>query len=420
MSDQEYLAPVLVQDGQPIGLSRLRHGEHGRSERWLQELLFKHPSLVPAEAFEPNFTRMRPLAMEVPTPRGRLDLLFINDTGHLTLVETKLWRNPEARRTVVAQIVDYAECFASWTYDELREAVVKARGVAGGVRDPLIEAVCSDPDDFDESKFIDSVSRNLRLGRFVLLIIGDGIREGVEQLAEFLNQTPQLQFRLGLIELAMYRLNDDAKSMFVQPRLLAKTREVTRAIVEINYSHKPDVKVQVPNQSPETKSATGRSVITEAEFLEELQAASPPEVASFIRWVFEQAVARDLKLRWATNGPFIEYEHEDTGDRFTFGKLNKVGTFATTGHLSSQCPKHGLSPAIYEAYLNTVAAFFNGAERKRLNSPKHSWVTVCIDNSPKKGLPLVELAKHGKAWFTAIDRAVEKIDEEMAARENEI
>lgn len=420
MSDQEYLAPVLVQDGQSIGLSRLRNGEHGRSERWLQELLFEHPSLVPAEAFEPTFTRMRPLAMEVPTPRGRLDLLFINDTGHLTLVETKLWRNPEARRAVVAQLVDYAECFASWTYDDLREAVVKAQGVAGGVRDPLIEAVCSDPEDFDESKFIDSVSRNLRLGRFVLLIIGDGIREGVEQMAEFLNQTPQLQFRLGLIELAMYRLNDDSASMFVQPRLLAKTREVTRAIVEINYSHRSDVKVHVPNQLPENRSATARSNITEAEFLEELQANNTADVVNFVRWVFEQLEARGLELRWATNGPFLEYVHEDTGERFTFGKLNKVGTFATMGHLSGQCPKHGLSPVIYEEYLDTVAKFFEGAERKRINSPKHSWVTVCIDNSPKKGLPLVGLAKHGKAWFAAIDRAIERIDEELAARDNAV
>jgi len=418
MSDQQFLAPVLVQNGQTIGLSRLRHGKHGQSERWLQELLFKHPSLVPAEAFEPTFARMRPLAMEVPTPRGRLDLLFINDTGHLTLVETKLWRNPEARRTVVAQLVDYAECFASWTYDDLCEAVVKARGVASGGNDPLIETVCSDPEDFDEREFVDSVSRNLKLGRFVLLIIGDGIREGVEQMAEFLNQTPQLQFRLGLVELAMYQLDDESKSMFVQPRLLAKTREVTRAIVEINYSRRSDVKVHVPNQLEEKASTTARSKITEAEFLEHLQETCSADIVNFVRWVFEQAIERGLKLKWATNGPFLDYEHEDTGNRFTFGKVNKVGNFTTTGNLSAQCPKHGLSPAIYEEYLDTVAGFFEGANQQRFNSPKHTWVTVCIDDSPKKGLPLDRLAKHGKAWFAAIERAIERIEEEFAARED--
>ena len=47
----------------------------------------------------------------------------MNGEGYLTLVETKLWRNPEARRTVVAQIIDYASHLSTWTYDDLRQAV---------------------------------------------------------------------------------------------------------------------------------------------------------------------------------------------------------------------------------------------------------------------------------------------------------
>ena len=55
------------------------------------------------------------------------------------------------------------------------------------------------------------MNRNLRLGRFVLLIVGDGIHEGVEKMADFLNQTPQLQFTLGLVEMGLYALDDKAQ-----------------------------------------------------------------------------------------------------------------------------------------------------------------------------------------------------------------
>jgi hypothetical protein len=38
-------------------------------------------------------------------------------------VETKLWRNPEAHRTVVAQILEYAKNLTSWDYDSVDKAV---------------------------------------------------------------------------------------------------------------------------------------------------------------------------------------------------------------------------------------------------------------------------------------------------------
>ena len=37
--------------------------------------------------------------------------------GRLSIVECKLWRNPEARRAVVTQVLDYAEEIRTWSYD---------------------------------------------------------------------------------------------------------------------------------------------------------------------------------------------------------------------------------------------------------------------------------------------------------------
>ena len=49
--------------------------------------------------------------------------MFISPKGLLTVVETKLWRNPAAHRTVVAQILEYANRLATWDCRSLDEAV---------------------------------------------------------------------------------------------------------------------------------------------------------------------------------------------------------------------------------------------------------------------------------------------------------
>ena len=71
--------------------------------------------MIPVGDIEPLFAGLRPLARELPVGGGFLDLIFMNGEGYLTLVETKLWRNPESRRTVVAQIIDYASHLSTWT-----------------------------------------------------------------------------------------------------------------------------------------------------------------------------------------------------------------------------------------------------------------------------------------------------------------
>jgi len=47
----------------------------------------------------------------------------MNSSGYLTLVETKLWRNPESRRTVIGQIIDYAKELSRLSYEGLLDAI---------------------------------------------------------------------------------------------------------------------------------------------------------------------------------------------------------------------------------------------------------------------------------------------------------
>lgn len=83
-----------------------------------------------------------------------------------------------------------------------------------------------------EPEFVDAISRSLQEGRFLVLLAGDGIREGVQSLTELLNRSATKAFSFGLIEVALYRFG---KNRFaIQPRLLAETEVVTRQMTIVN------------------------------------------------------------------------------------------------------------------------------------------------------------------------------------------
>jgi len=147
-------------------------------EKWLQRLIMRHPSLLPVDQIEPAFNSLIPICVELPVRSGSMDNLFVTPAGDIALVECKLWRNPEARREVVAQIIDYATEISTWTYETLQDAIRRTK--------PLDESdekstrslydLVSAHGEIDEVSFHDAVSRNLKRGRFLLLIVGDGTR----------------------------------------------------------------------------------------------------------------------------------------------------------------------------------------------------------------------------------------------------
>lgn len=221
--------PVIVAaNGAASVLERLplSTGNEGQfSEAWLQNALFAHPECLPIKEIDPHIGILIPVCTEIETGAGPADILFVTPTGQIVLVETKLWRNPEARRAVVAQILDYAKELTSWSYEDLEREAARASGQGKG---HLLSCVKKVGQTVDESGFVDGVTRSLKSGDFLLIIIGDGIRSGAESLVGFLEQYGNLSFRLSLLEVAAYRL--PGNEILLQPRTLAKTEILQRTI----------------------------------------------------------------------------------------------------------------------------------------------------------------------------------------------
>jgi len=414
MENDQYALPVLIRDGETIIMQRVPLMEKVFSEDWLQKLLFENPTILPFPDLEPAFDGSVPIVRELATTAGPVDLVYVNSKGYITLVETKLWRNPEARRSVVAQLIDYAKEIADWSYEEFIAAIRKSDTGANRVADPLINQFSDmEGDDFDQTVFIDRVTRNLQKGRFLLLIVGDGIQEGVEKMADFLQQTPHLGYSLGLVELAVYREGPERKgTLYVQPKILARTREIVRAIVELKipatYS---DISVTLPAE--DSKRSAPRKRLTEEEFFEELQKSSGDKSVQFAKWVLDHAEENGMRIDWMEGGPTLKYDDPETGQFFTLGQLHKNGTLAETDRLRARFRKLGWPLDACLAYFDEVAALIPGACRKsfpgRPGKPSREAIVYGKNPTFSSYPPFELLFEKKEDWLKAISKLVDRI-----------
>lgn len=228
---------LLDNDDGPSKAERLAFGDTaGRDEAWLRDTLIDHPELLPIGEIDPSFGPLVPLCTELGTSAGPIDAAFISPHGRLTLVECKLWRNPEARRKVVAQILDYARVISKWSYPDLQRQVAHRKGIAGNLPFEFCRLV---QPDLIEQRFIDQVTRSMRSGRFLLLIAGDGIREDIGSMTELVNRNSAMGFSFGLVEVALYGLPSGA--LLVQPRVVARTKIVERTVVLVRDANRAAV-----------------------------------------------------------------------------------------------------------------------------------------------------------------------------------
>lgn len=206
-------------------LTRVPFGS-GFNEAWLQQRLFENPQSLPLTEIDPAYQQVCPLCMEMRTGAGPIDIVYVTPQGRLVVVETKLWRNPEARRKVIGQILDYAKELSRWSYSDLQREVSRRTGIKGNSPFKLISQQVGN---VDEAAFVDGVSKSLERGDFMLLIAGDGIRKDAQGIVEFIQDAGHLRFILSLLEIAVYKQTQ--KDYFIiQPRILAKTEIIERAL----------------------------------------------------------------------------------------------------------------------------------------------------------------------------------------------
>lgn len=331
-------------------LHRLKLGDRDIQESDLQEILDRSPSLLPVSRFDESFAPALSLGREIMG----IDNLFISPRGRLTVVETKLWRNPQAVREVLAQMIDYASRLSKLDYETLESrcrnsgrSPVGEHGLYGLARAAFPEGTP------DESQFIDQVTRDLRNGRFLLLVVGDGIREGLEGMLDALHHQSRLHFTFGLVELRLYRMpgSDDILAV---PSVVSHSTEIERAVVTIRHEAAGDVQVEV-RSDPGEKAPR----LSEREFLESI---TDPATRRFAEKVFDWA-RESASIHTSANSAAIRVPFSTTRKGLILLRLFRSGrVYVTPPKLRPTLSKAGVEHDVALEIAEKLKSIFPGAE----------------------------------------------------------
>lgn len=302
------------------------------------------------------------------------------------LVEAKLWRNPQARREVVAQALDYVAALTALGYEAFETACRKGQGMTAA---SLHGLMAERADALPQEAFVDAVSRNLRFGRILVIALGDGIRSETEALADLLQSHAGAHFTFALVELATWR-NPATGELIALPSTLVRTAMITRGIVTVE-EEAAVIKPVTPSAMP-GKATT----ISEELYYEELgrkASTAPALVKSFLAHLEPLGVYGDLMASLNLKADLPGAKRATNFGYITKGGKVWTDTLAWTS-----------APDVAEAYNARLAALIGGVVGYTTSGS--SYVSTNGSSAPKV---TDLLPQHEAAWLDAIAGAADAI-----------
>jgi len=264
-----------------------------KAEADLQKLLSDSPDLIPVDEIGQDLSPLVLGVREVGLPgSGNTDLLAFTADGDIAIIECKLASNPESKRKVIGQILEYAAFLWGMSYEELDDRI-EAR-LKQGLGDLVGNAVKGD---WDGEAFRKAVEAVLKDGRFALVIVVDELNDDLRRIIRFVNERGGGGFTLHALEVRRFRSGE----------------------IEVLVPH-------LHGAAPAISPRASRKTWTEEQFLTALGAKEGETVL---------ALARDL-LQWT----------KQASDRVYFGNGKGVGSF--TFHLLEK----GKVVSVFSVYSN--------------------------------------------------------------------
>ena len=173
------------------------------SEDELQSLIAEHPELLDGEQMRPGdprrwvlITREKGISETANSgARWAVDHLIVDQDATPTLAEVKRGSNPEIRRTIIGQLLEYAAHAArAWTAEELRRTFEDSTKAKGHDPSEILGRLLRTDVEPDANDFWENVATNLTARRMRLLFIADEIPDPLVRVVEFLNaQMPDIE-----------------------------------------------------------------------------------------------------------------------------------------------------------------------------------------------------------------------------------
>ncbi|MCL6507852.1 MAG: hypothetical protein K6T59_12575 [Bryobacteraceae bacterium] len=270
-----------------LGHERCSARDLGLDESWLRDSIFHIPDLVigPCRAAGLTEDEWYPWQREYKVGAGQIDVLLLSSQGRVAVVETKLATNPELRRQVLAQALDYLTHLADKFDDAMPEIPKDESGQPVADREDILESVAQ--------------------GDMLVIIASDQVDPRVAKLSRSLLSNHLVkQWDLALIDVALYRPVDDAPgACMVVPHLRnlieSEPRQVVRVVVE---GETPSARVEVERITGD-EVTSARQKWDEKRFFDNLEAENAPasvrELASNLRNL-ARSFPQSVRLAWGT------------------------------------------------------------------------------------------------------------------------
>lgn len=171
------------------------------NEAELQKLLADEPTLISMDEVRQGAGTLVAAVREFPLDVGSIDLLGFTADGDIAVIECKLAGNPEIKRKVIGQALEYGANLWEMDYETLDQKVTVRTGksLADLVRESLVDA------SWDEEVFRQKIAAGLASGNFILIIVVDEINEELSRIIRFVNDAGKPAFSFAALEMQRYQ-----------------------------------------------------------------------------------------------------------------------------------------------------------------------------------------------------------------------
>jgi hypothetical protein len=198
-------------------------------ESWFRDAIAANPELVIAPCREaglvPSDERWFCWNTEFGIDTGSIDVLLLSSHGRVGIVETKLSYNPQVRREVVAQLLDYVLSLRDHPFESFPSVPF------------LNDSPVADREDIEEA---------LTNGDFLLVIAGDALDQRAIRLGEaILAQHLTSMWDLAMVDMNLFYRASNGEYLLV-PELRGtvehETRQTMRVIIKGEF---PKARIEV-------------------------------------------------------------------------------------------------------------------------------------------------------------------------------
>ncbi len=190
----------------------------------LESLIAEYPSILGCDTGSGDGDRRWMLIKQqfrIPRTKLPIDLLFVDQDGIPTIVEVKRAINPEIKRDVVGQIVQYgASIVANLDVKTLQEEFDRQCKSRDKSSEKELEDLLLGSQKADE--FWEEVRNNLATGRICMVVVADEIPDELRGSLDFLNEQMALAEVLA-IAITQYIPTDKNQSMrILAPQIIGR------------------------------------------------------------------------------------------------------------------------------------------------------------------------------------------------------